>query len=630
MDTGRGTTSRRAAAAVLTLLALALTSSLMATIAVPPDPAAAQAAGRTVQISGRGWGHGRGMGQWGAYGYANDQGWSSAQILDHFYGGTAAGPAPSPGAVSPAAVRVELRFMLGQIATVALGQGSIVLRAADGAELGRFGPGAVRLVWATDHYEVQTAPGCSGPWAAGAASLAPRTTVRITAESTASGSQRLLQACGPSQTTWYEGELWAVVEAYATRTLNVVPVEQYLRGVVPNEMPSAWPSAALEAQAVAARSYVLAGDNRQQPYADTCDSTLCQVYDGTFTNRGGTLRASTAARTDAAIAATAGTVRLAGNGSVARTEFSSSTGGWTAGGAFPAVQDTGDATAANPHKSWTVTIDLTAVEAAYKRGKITGITVSARNGLGADGGRATQVQLQFEGGTVTETGATVRNLLGLKSDWFTAEAVVDNSKRATAEGAYIDRSYQRLVGRPASDVEIDRWFTAIQRGDRLALTSVLVRSDYFVGLLVDDLYQRALGRPPDPDGKAYWVRQVMSGLKVQDLGVLFFGSREYYLRSGGTDISFVTALYQGILGRAPDPGGLSYWVGLLGSGRARLDDVAAGFYQSLESRRVRAGVLHVLARGVAPSDTGRETLAARLLQVDDLVVAAEIAASPEA
>ena len=630
MDTGRGTTSRRAAAAILSLLALALTASLLTAVAVPAEPAAAQSAGRTVQISGRGWGHGRGMGQWGAYGYANDQGWSSAQILDHFYGGTTAGPAPTPGVVSPSAVRVELRFMLGQIATVALGQGSIVLRADDGTELGRFGAGALRLVWSNDHYEVQTAPGCSGPWAAGAASLAPRTTVRITAESTGTGSQRLLQACGPSQTTWYEGELWAVVAANATRTLNVVPVEQYLRGVVPNEMPSAWPSAALEAQAVAARSYVLAGDNRQLPYADTCDSTLCQVYDGVFTNRGGTLRASTAARADAAIAATTGTVRLAGNGSVARTEFSSSTGGWTAGGAFPAVQDTGDGTAANPHKSWTVTIDLTAVEAAYNRGKITAITVTARNGLGADGGRATQVQLQFERGTVTDSGANVRSLLGLKSDWFTVGAVVDNSKRATAEGAYIDRSYQRLVGRPASDVEIDRWFAAIQRGDRLALTSVLVRSDYFIGLLVDDLYQRALGRAPDAAGKAYWVQQVMNGLKVQHLGVLFFGSREYYLRSGGTDTSFVTALYQGILGRPPDPGGLSYWVGLLGSGRARLDDVAAGFYQSLECRRVRAGVLHQLTRGVAPSDGGRETLAARLLQVDDLVVAAEIAASPEA
>ena len=630
MDTGCETVSRRATAAVLALLALALAASLLATMTLPAEPAEAQSVGRTVQISGRGWGHGRGMGQWGAFGYANDQGWSSAQILDHFYGGTTAGPAPSPGVVSPSTLRVELRFMLGQIATVALGQGTMVLRAADGSELGRFGAGALRLMWRGDHYEVQTAPGCSGPWTAGAANLAPLTTVRVTAESTGVGSQRLLQACGPSQTTWYEGELWAVVEANATRTLNVVPVEQYLRGVVPNEVPSAWPSAALEAQAVAARSYVLAGDSRQQPYADTCDSTLCQVYDGVFTTRGGAFRAATASRTDAAITATAGTVRLVGNGSVARTEFSASTGGWTAGGAFPAVQDLGDATAANPHKTWTVTLDLTAVEAAYNRGKITAITVTARNGLGADGGRATQVQLQFERGTVTDTGANVRNLAGLKSDWFTVGPVVDNSKRATPEGAYIDRSYQRLVGRPASDVEIDRWFAAIQRGDRLALTSVLVRSDYFIGLLVDDLYQRALSRAPDPDGKAYWVQQVMNGLKVQHLGVLFFGSREFYLRSGGTDTSFVTALYQGILGRAPDQGGLSYWVGLLGSGRARFDDVAAGFYQSLESRRARAVVLHQLTRGVAPSDAGREALAARLLQVDDLVVAAEIAASPEA
>ena len=49
----------------------------------------------TFVVTGHGWGHGRGMGQWGAYGYAQ-AGWSAAQILDHFYGGTTAGSAGNP------------------------------------------------------------------------------------------------------------------------------------------------------------------------------------------------------------------------------------------------------------------------------------------------------------------------------------------------------------------------------------------------------------------------------------------------------------------------------------------------------------------------------------------------------
>ena len=56
---------------------------------------------------------------------------------------------------------------------------------------------------------------------------------------------------------------------------------------------------------MAARSYVLSGDTRWSGYADTCDTTLCQVYDGRYTTRGAGLRISTHARTDAAIAANA-------------------------------------------------------------------------------------------------------------------------------------------------------------------------------------------------------------------------------------------------------------------------------------------------------------------------------------
>ena len=49
----------------------------------PPSPV-------TFLVQGKGWGHGRGLGQWGALGYAL-KGWTSAQILDHFYGGTTTG-----------------------------------------------------------------------------------------------------------------------------------------------------------------------------------------------------------------------------------------------------------------------------------------------------------------------------------------------------------------------------------------------------------------------------------------------------------------------------------------------------------------------------------------------------------
>ncbi len=591
------------------------------------SPVLAQSTADVIEITGRGWGHGRGLGQYGAYGYAQ-QGWSSGQILDHYYGGTTAGSVPSSAPVDPDQVRVDLRYMRGHSTAVGLRDGNILLRGTDGADLGRFGDGAVRLQWVGSGYEVQTATSCSGSWATVGA-IDGRSEVRLVAESSSANSTGLLHACGPGYRTWYRGELRAVVVNGYPLTINVVSIADYLRGVVPNEMPASWPAPALEAQAVSARSYALAGDTRQLPYADTCDTIRCQVYDGAFTERGGIFRPATHPRTDDAITATAGLVRIR-NGAVARTEFSSSTGGHTAGGDFPAVVDEGDAISVNPNHTWTATIPVSKIEGRYNRGRLLDMEVVERNGHGADGGRVVRVEFRFEGGTVSESGNTVRSFLGLKSDWFTPGEVGGVDRRTTAEGAYIDRTFQALGGRSATDAEISRWYDEVARGDRRAMTDSLVVGDYFVGELVDDLYETALGRSADPSGRAYWVDRVQDGVKLGAVGVQFYGSQEYYQRAGGSDATFVAALYRDILGRAPDAGGQQYWEARLADGSARLDDVAAGFYSSLESRRARATALHLRLLGPIPSAEVRDALAGRLTTMDDLGLAAEIAASQEA
>ena len=354
------------------------------------------------------------------------------------------------------------------------------------------------------------------------------------------------------------------------RTINVVSIGDYLAGVVPNEVPASWPDAALQAQAVAARSYAMAGDTRQQPYADTCDTIRCQVYDGVYTERGGRFRAATNPRTDAAIAATAGLIRKHANGSIARTEFSSSTGGHTVGGDFPAVVDDGDSIAANPNHTWRTSVPASKLEDRYNRGRLLNFEVTERNGLGADGGRVLRVSLEFERGTVTETGDRIRQILGLKSNWFTPVGASTAERRATAEGAYIDSSYQTLAGRGAGDDEIDRWYRSIVAGNRQDMTDDLVVSDHFVGALLDDLYESALGRGSDSEGRNYWVRAVRTGLKMQHVGVLFYGSQEYYDRSGGTDASFVRALYRDILHRDADSNGQRYWEDRLAGGSAQV------------------------------------------------------------
>ena len=109
----------------------------------------------------------------------------------------------------------------------------------------------------------------------------------------------------------------------ALRVINIVPVEEYLRGVVPEEMPISFSKEALKAQAVAARTFTLknTGKHKSEGY-DLCSTTHCQVYEGT---------SSISAQTDAAIRETRGEV-LYYKGAAAMTNFHTDSGGMTESG----------------------------------------------------------------------------------------------------------------------------------------------------------------------------------------------------------------------------------------------------------------------------------------------------------
>ncbi|WP_280451368.1 SpoIID/LytB domain-containing protein, partial [Nocardia cyriacigeorgica] len=117
----------------------------------------------------------------------------------------------------------------------------------------------------------------------------------------------------------YRGSLGVATEDGAARTVNRVDVEDYLLGVIPAEVQANWAdkgaAEALRAQAIAARSYALA--ETRYPYAQTCDTTDCQVYPGTVKED---------PRTAEAVASTAGMVLLR-DGHVLRSEYSAAPDG---------------------------------------------------------------------------------------------------------------------------------------------------------------------------------------------------------------------------------------------------------------------------------------------------------------
>ncbi len=107
-----------------------------------------------------------------------------------------------------------------------------------------------------------------------------------------------------------------------------------------------------------------------------------------------------------------------------------------------------------------------------------------------------------------------------------------------------------------------------------------------VNSFLSNLYQEVLGRTPDTSGVSYWQNVLETGrAKPVDVVKSFVFSKEF-INKGTSSEEFVRVLYRSILGRSPDTQGLDYWVGMLDSGRASREAAAHAFLNSPEFRQV--------------------------------------------
>jgi stage II sporulation protein D len=139
----------------------------------------------------------------------------------------------------------------------------------------------------------------------------------------------------PSAYDRYRGVLRIIGETDSNPTADVInelPMESYLRGVVPAEVSSAWPAEALKAQAIAARSYAAVRLHPDKGNFDIYDDTRSQVYLGKSAEKAGT---------DAAISATAQVVLRTTGGAIANAFFHSTGGGATENNEYAWVSSTG-------------------------------------------------------------------------------------------------------------------------------------------------------------------------------------------------------------------------------------------------------------------------------------------------
>ena len=446
--------------------------------------------GRWVTIVGRGFGHGVGMAQDGAY-WMGRQGRSSAEILRHFYPGTALGTrsgnirVPLGGAGTVTLILAEGGTVGGR--PIAAG-GSVTVRPTDGqlvatisappeptvAKSSTPGP-ALAMQPISVRGQAPTAPGesptptpavadalpppappasvppssvepsaaavlppgmvadppplpspepppvpSSSDVAAGsstsdtteAASLPPSGSPPSAPLDVVRGDPLIVTATDRGTVTYagkrYRGSFELRAQG-GVRVVNELDVEQYLRGMGEVTDPR-WPAAALQAQAIAARTYAF---RTMASAGEVCPTQRCQVYVG--------VRAEYGAMDDA-IAATRGKVVTYDRGKLAVTFYSASGGGTIAtpqeafggSGDFPYLRagtyPTGDL------KAWVVimTIDEVGRRVGYRGGasrvEVTGVGPS---------GRATEITVSGGGADVTIDGPRFNAALGLRSTLFT-------------------------------------------------------------------------------------------------------------------------------------------------------------------------------------------------------------------
>jgi len=566
---------------------------IAAMLGFPFVPRAASAyPAATVTLTGHGYGHGRGMGQYGALGYAVDHGWSYRQILDHFYGGTSAGSTSTSSLVT-----VDMTAHDGQDTIVLQAQGQMVTSPAVNLGCGSGQPCAVRVQRVgAGSFRVYHGTACSGGaggWVAAATVAGSAVTIHPTAAPSDETSS-MLQLCETNDTRWLRGDLLARDTGSSQATVNSLPMESYLRGVVPRESPAYWGNLgggageqALEAQAVAARSYATA--EHRWPWAKTCDTTACQVYGGRAIQINGSPvtdfeGTSLYATSDRAVAATAGEVRVFSSGAVARTEFSSSTGGYTAGGTFPAVVDDGDTTASNPNHAWSDSVPVSAIEAAYggSIGSLNAVNVLSRSGLGDLGGRVLSVELAFTRASVTISGNEFASQFGLKSNWF---AVNNNPMQpyvaVTVNGSVYGFAGANVAGSPAAQgVQSRPVGLAGTTGGYWVLTTDGNVYPFGSARSYGSLAGIRLKGPPHqiiatPSGRGYWI-------VASDGGVFTFGDAHFYGSTGNIRLNAP------VVAMAPTGDGGGYW--LLGSDGGVFTFGDAHFYGSTGNLRLAAPV----------------------------------------
>lgn len=440
---------------------LRLVSLTLAALALLAAPAFAAKARFTIR--GAGFGHGVGMSQYGAYGFAK-QGATHDQILRHYYTGT------ELGTTDPAkTVRVLIQSTSTASFSGASRAGTRALDPGKTYQARRRGATQVDLL-----------------------SPAGRRIATFSAPLQVTGDPVSVGGLGA-----YRGVIELRPDTFGgLNVINAVSLEDYIAGVVARESPSSWPAEALKAQAVAARTYAITTSKAGAGFEHYAD-TRSQVYGGV---------AAETASTNAAVAATRGQVVTHGGKPVVTFFFS------TSGGRTENVENTNVGAGPQPHlKSVEDPYDNVSPKHRWKPAKLTLAAAGAKLGGLVKGrfkgievtkrGRSPRIvsaEIVGSGGRTTVDGATLRARLGLLDTWAyfttitTRKAKPSPTGGATPGVAAGPRPHAALTGtvlpaREGAEVQIQQFEDG--RWKRVGSTAVRAAGSYRAAVAGPGIYR---------------------------------------------------------------------------------------------------------------------------------------------
>lgn len=453
-----------ALASVLGVLAAGLVAAPTAVADEPEDSLESSGVPDTFVLTGSGWGHGIGMSQYGAYGQALD-GRTAEQIVEHYY---------SPATLESYGNNPELRVKV-------LTTSKTTVTKISGTWRLKFGPTAADVVVMekTTSITFTASSGVVSTVVGGKTYRTSSTMPELYLEwsgtrylSGAAGVVSVPNANGGSGTVRYRNGRLALRPVTSASMLDVInPVllhSEYLYGLA--EMPSSWPGAALQSQAIAGRTYALDKylRNKADPTPrtwDVTDEVDYQKYTAWNKQNETTWGARWVAAVDATRSGSTGKVVMY-NGKPIQAYFSSSTGGKTTSvsegwgssqSTYPYLSTRDDHWAIEPEVNnsrarWVVTLTQARVSQIFGVADVKRLEVTQRAASGA----VMQLKATTSAGAVdyllnTPKADSVRTALGLNSAYFSVGFLSEVQRLAGA-----DRHATAVaIGRAASSTSQD-------------------------------------------------------------------------------------------------------------------------------------------------------------------------------